>query len=494
LGNTYLPDDALVYIIDDGSEDDENWLVRFKCSLAGHNYRHSKGQQVLYSRERAEGMIKSGVCELVERRGSPGGGEIRKIIKGFKPSCQVKTLFKKKNLGMYDSLLTGHDWAFGNGYDFVVTLADDIVVNNYFYAYMDYYRRIFPDNIISGFNTLSESNLGEPRHPVIHDGGWYVKKKTSGSACMGIDRDLYRLYFRPALEERVLNGGGWYDTLATGRAYIDNRGVVCTVPSVAEHIGMESTMGHTDNPDVACDFVMKYDPIGDRGKAVTVNIATYPPRKRALRTLIKHLVDYDIIDTIRVYLNEYDKVPDFLLHPKVETHMGENLKDSGKFYWAEGRGDEYYFTLDDDLLPGEQYFADHIRLLEKYDGMAFVSSHGKVLRPHPADFRDFSELYRCTDGFEGDHWVNFPGTGVMVFDNSKFCFPMFDTHGMSDLHIARYLQRNRIPCVVRGHDKDELKMLYSGKDTLWRRRNEMRAEHADILNSIKKWMLLAIIG
>jgi len=492
LEETYLPDDAIVYIIDDCSGNGQ-WLVRYTKSMAGKGFKIGKGLEVLYDKKKAQALISSGDVKFVRSHDSGMGADIREIINNFNPSCDVKVYYKDKNLGVYDSLLIGHKWAFDNGYDYVITLADDIVVNNLFYSYMTYYKSIFPDNIISGFNTLTTSENGKPRHPVYRDGVWYASKKSSGSACIGIDERLYNKYVKPAILERM-DKQRWYDTLATANAYKGGNGVICTVPSVAQHIGLGSKMGHDFNPDVAFDFKMKYINTINKRKTLSVNIATYPPRAKYLKRVIDALLKYEVVDKIRVYLNEYKSIPKYLKHPKIETHIGENLKDSGKFFWANIIRDEYYFTLDDDLLPTEAFFINHLALLDKYNGVVVVSSHGKVLKPSPIDFRDFYESYACRNTIIGDHWINFPGTGVMVFDNSRYVVPAFDTHGMADLHIAKYCQINRIPCIVRGHEAAELELIYNGKETLWDIGDSMKKEHLDILNSIKEWILLIIKG
>jgi glycosyltransferase involved in cell wall biosynthesis len=440
LKNTFLPADALIYIIDDGSTD--------KATI--------------------------------------------ELIKKFKPDCQIKRNIKKENSGVMSSLLIACDECV-KYYDYVIILNDDAIVNNCFYDMMTYYKAIFPDNIISGFNTLTNSELGRSRHPIIEDGGWYYLKNTSGGLCLGIDKKIYETYFRPVILDKIgKNCRHAYDTNSTKNASESGCMVVCTKPSVAEHIGLDdSTMGHHHNPDISCDYVQNYVPMKDEKMICTVNIATYPPREQSLRLLISSLLKYKVVDKIRVYLNEYKKVPDFLINPKIETKIGENLKDSGKFYWADSYKNEYYFTFDDDLLPTEDYFTKHIDLINKHDGSVFVSSHGKVLKKHPISFRDVAEHYHCLHPLYENRWINLPGTGVMAFDNSVYKIPnIFNHHGMTDIWIARYCQLNSIPIICRAH-KNELKLIYDGSDTLWNKQATMKTQHSEILNSIT-WKLYTL--
>lgn len=418
------------------------------------------------------------------------------LIKNFKiEKCVTEKVFKDKNKGINDSLLIAYNYCFDNDYEYVILLGSDVIVNNYFYDMMIYYKKLFPDNIISGFNTLTISELGKPRHPIIFDGGFYVKKYTNCSACSGIDKKIYNKYFKYTLEELYKKNKLCYDTLSSKKSSNDGYNVVCTVPSVSEHIGLHSSLGHSNNPDISIDFRNNIQLFKEKEtkKIITFNLATYPPRKNYLKQVIENLLSINIIDKIRVYLNEYDYVPDFLINDKIEYEIGrENLLDTGKFYWSYNYKDEYYFTSDDDLSVTEDYILKHIELLEKYNGEIFVSLHGKILKSKPDNFRDFTQSYHCLEKVINNDWVNLPGTGVMVFDNSKYKFfpELFKYNGMCDLWIALYCQKNNIPCIVRKHEKNELTLIYNGNDTLWNKQNQLKDSHKEILNSVKNWKVI----
>lgn len=229
-----------------------------------------------------------------------------------------------------------------------------------------------------------------------------------------------------------------------------------------------------------------------KDKRISVNMATYPPRKETLIKCIKNLLKIDIIDVIRVYLNEYDEVPDDLpKHYKITYLLGKkNLKDSGKFYWSGERRDEYYFTVDDDLIYPKSYFIEHLLLLKQYGNEIFVSLHGKVMSEKPKVFNDITESYHCLREVKENAWINNCGTGVLLFDNSKYEIPieMFKYHGMADLWVSTYCQKNKIPILCRKHKIDELEYM-DNEDTLFDRRDEMKSEHRKVLDLVNKWVL-----
>lgn len=227
---------------------------------------------------------------------------------------------------------------------------------------------------------------------------------------------------------------------------------------------------------------------------ISVNMATFPERKDAFINSINNLLNIKIIDTIRIYLNEYDSIPkEFPINDRVIYVIGkENLKDSGKFYWAGSNKDEYYFSVDDDLIYPESYFIDHLISLNKYNNEIFVTLHGKEMQINPIAFNDNVKSYHCLRTVNNDVWINNGGTGVMAFDNSKFAIPtnIFKYHGMADLWIALYCQRNKIPILCRKHHSHELTYLLNNNDnTLFKMRSELKDSHEKILRSIGTWKL-----
>lgn len=418
--------------------------------------------------------------------------EIKPLIKKFKLDCNLIKVYNKENKGINYNLLKWYDKLFNDGFDYVILLGADSVVNNYFYDYMTYYYSIFPNNIISGFNTLSLSELGTERHPIIENYGWYCNKYTAGSLCMGINKQVYNEYTRNSLKYCLENNKKAYDTRFTAKASKEKPSVICTVPSIAEHTGIEvSTLGHNYNPDISCDF-KPYLELG-RKKPITFNFATYPLRREWLEKTIKKLLTINIVDKIRVYLNEYTEVPEFLINDRIEYVIGlENIKDTGKFYWMEQTEDEYYFTADDDLEYNEQYILKHIELCDKHKGDAVISLHGKVLNEKPSGFTDTKESSHCLKNLYENKLINLPGTGVMLTDTSKIKIPLkfFKYHGMTDIYVGLFCQQNKIKCFCRKHSENELSLIYKGKDTLWNKQLQLKQQQDEVLQTIDKWVLI----
>ncbi len=149
------------------------------------------------------------------------------------------------------SLLIGFNLLFSRGYFAVINLDSDTLVRPDFVHRLLLLHGRFPDRIITGFNCRTKNRNGTERHVITDEGEGYNVKQSVGGVNMLVTRGMYDKYVRPALVKTLTENGNW-DYHATK----DTPGVICAVPSVIQHIGLESSMGHTNSEpaDVADDF------------------------------------------------------------------------------------------------------------------------------------------------------------------------------------------------------------------------------------------------
>jgi len=225
-------------------------------------------------------------------------------------------------------------------------------------------------------------------------------------------------------------------------------------------------------------------------KKVSINMATYPKTRRYCKQVLDGLVDVKC-DIVRVYLNEYTEIPDeFPKGDKFHYHLGdENIMDSGKFYFMQPN--EYYFTIDDDLLYTQEYFRKSLEFM-KETGYVAVTTFGKVLKPQPRHFVDVEMVVSWRDDVKDNYICNVAGTCLSLFDTDKIYFNSnyFKHHGMTDLEVARIFQVRQFPIICRAHEASEVKYLADDfKETLWDRREELVEKHDEILRSVPEWDL-----
>lgn len=161
--------------------------------------------------------------------------EINGLISEFKTSVNILTFRKSKNAGIKDSLLFGYKLAFDLGATHVINLdADAIVKPDFVNVLLNLYDG---QHIVSGFN------CNNPKNPILSEHDGYVMRQHGNGINMLIDRNQYETIIKPAL----LSNTNW-DYASTNKYPFK-----ITRPSVVQHIGLKSSMGHV-GADVACDF------------------------------------------------------------------------------------------------------------------------------------------------------------------------------------------------------------------------------------------------
>ncbi len=147
-----------------------------------------------------------------------------------------------QNEGVKKSLLKGIDFAFqDHNCDLIINLDSDAIVRPDFIERLtNLHYSLGGKAIISGFNN--------PNEPVLITKDGYVTKAHANGINMCFNRAQYEAYIKPAL----LSKGNWdYNTTGNGTKF------AITIPSCVQHIGLHSSMGHTNAAvlgDIAHDF------------------------------------------------------------------------------------------------------------------------------------------------------------------------------------------------------------------------------------------------
>jgi GT2 family glycosyltransferase len=146
--------------------------------------------------------------------------------------------------GIHNSIKTGFDFLINEGCDVLINLDPDTIVKPDFIQRLTDMLLKHPDKIVTGFNTTT----GGRHKPVSYfDGGVY--KRTIGGVNMCMTAETYQSIVRPCL---VANNWDWRVCEAMQK---ENKYFVALTPSVVQHIGFISSMGHYDGGvDVAEDF------------------------------------------------------------------------------------------------------------------------------------------------------------------------------------------------------------------------------------------------
>lgn len=190
---------------------------------------------------------------------------------------EYNSIRKLDNSGIRSSLLLGVDQAFNEGNDIVINLDGDAIVRNDFLDVLMNLHKQFTDKLITGFHSTTAG-----RHKIIKQGKGWALKESVGGINMLFTRETWERYARPQMD--INDNWDHRTSLASG-------GVICAVPSVVQHIGLDSAMGHRDQPDVADDF--KYLNLPN----VTL-VCVDDNKMRAIDTLAKCEKDIEFADSL----------------------------------------------------------------------------------------------------------------------------------------------------------------------------------------------------
>jgi glycosyltransferase involved in cell wall biosynthesis len=149
----------------------------------------------------------------------------------------------RSNKGMFSGLEYCWDKAIKDGCTILSNLDSDVEVRPHWLSEEIKLLEMFPEDIITGFNTTSGG-----RHPIIEEYKEYRIKKSIGGINKMFTDKTYLKVVKPSLK----SGFRW-DWSVCEKAAASGVKLICTKPSVVQHIGVSSTVGHED-ADIALDF------------------------------------------------------------------------------------------------------------------------------------------------------------------------------------------------------------------------------------------------
>jgi len=223
---------------------------------------------------------------------------------------------------------------------------------------------------------------------------------------------------------------------------------------------------------------------------VTANMATFPLRLETSLKVIEKI--YNQVDELRIYLNEYEDVPDEYRDSKITTHLGEDLKSTGKLFWA-NNPDEYYFCIDDDIYYPKGYVQRTLSKLQEYDDDVIISHHGRKFVSNKRVknyFKDVQEYFHFAQEVRSDSAVEVIGNGVSCWNTNRvhINWKEFTYLFMDDIFVSKQAHQQGIKRIIVEHEKGYLKPIEEGsQNALYDKYKNDYGLQTSVFNSVDWW-------
>lgn len=208
---------------------------------------------------------------------------------------------------------------------------------------------------------------------------------------------------------------------------------------------------------------------------VVACICSIPERAQSLPLVLNSLAPQ--VDSLHIYLDRYEFVPDFLSEYSNQStiylskdHPG--LRDNGKFLPFAGLAQEcYYFTVDDDIIYPPDYVASMVSRIEYYGKQAVIGVHGVLIPEQPNGYyTSYRKVHAFNKELQQDALVNNLGTGTVAFHSTLLkglSIDAFPTSGMADLHFSVFCKNHDIPMISLARPNDWLLDLSASTESLY---------------------------
>lgn len=219
---------------------------------------------------------------------------------------------------------------------------------------------------------------------------------------------------------------------------------------------------------------------------ISANMATIPERLNSATKTIESI--YDQVSIIRLYLNNFESIPEEFRDEKIHTHQGTDLKSSGKVFWA-SIPNYYYFCIDDDISYPKNYVSYTIKKLNEYDDNVIVSYHGRTYEKNKKIknyFNDYKKYYHFYHKNEKDVTVDIIGNGVSCWNTNKIHIDInkFKYHYMDDILVSAQAAEQNKKRIVLAHPEKYFTRLQTHNISLYDKYKSNHINQTKMFNSI----------
>ena len=183
-------------------------------------------------------------------------------------------------------------------------------------------------------------------------------------------------------------------------------------------------------------------------------MATMPGRLEYLEMVVVSMRPQ--VDVLRVYLNNFDEIPSFLLPGEgvLSSEARGDLGDAGKFNWLddeEAHNYTHYLAIDDDIRYPSDYVSTLVREFDARGGRAIVGVHGSEFSFPILDFVSSRKVrYRFYEMLDEAKPVHLLGTATTLFSKETLQLSLadFPMRNAGDIQLAIAAQKQQVPMIA----------------------------------------------
>lgn len=192
------------------------------------------------------------------------------------------------------------------------------------------------------------------------------------------------------------------------------------------------------------------------GEPIIASLASIPSRREMLRDSVASLLVQ--CDKVRVFLNNYPDVPEFLSHPRIEVRRSQDWDDrgdAGKMFWVDKDEGQvgYRLIVDDDLIFPPDFAEVMCAKVKAHKNRAIYATHGVLLRQPVVRYYEPSSraaTFHFRHAIAADRSVHIGATNALCFHTSavQMKWADFKYCNSADIWLALYAQKNRLPVLT----------------------------------------------
>ncbi|MDT2019456.1 FkbM family methyltransferase [Methylocella sp. CPCC 101449] len=185
------------------------------------------------------------------------------------------------------------------------------------------------------------------------------------------------------------------------------------------------------------------------GEPVLASMASIPSRREMLADCVHSLLVQ--CDQVRVFLNNYPDVPEFLMHPRVEVRRSQDWDDrgdAGKVFWLEqDKTPGFRLIVDDDLIFPPDFAEVMCAKVAAKGKKAIYATHGVLIRQPITNYydrRSRAATFHFGHGLDSDRSVHIGATNALCLHSEAISMRWADFKycNSADIWLALHAQEN----------------------------------------------------